>query len=62
MQIGLIDVDGHNMVYNKPNAPQEIRDLQRWCNSKIIFKSCPDFADYKPSRLQCGIECKKPVL
>ena len=35
------------MVYDKPNAPREIRNLQRWCNNKWIFKSCPDFRDYK---------------
>ena len=37
------------MVYNKPEAPQEIRDLQRWCNNKIIFKSCKRFEDYQSS-------------
>lgn len=36
-------------IYDKPHAPQEIRDLQRWCNNRIIFASCPDFRDYKPS-------------
>ena len=35
------------MVYNKPSAPQEIRDLQRWCNNILIFKSCPKFEDYR---------------
>ena len=34
-------------VYNKPSAPQEIRDLQRWCNNRVIFYSCPRFEDYK---------------
>lgn len=34
------------MIYDKPNAPKEIRNLQRWCNSKFIFKKCPDFWDY----------------
>lgn len=34
------------MVYDKPHAPQEIRRLQRWCNNKIIFKSCKNFDDY----------------
>ena len=38
--------DPYVMVYNKPNAPMEIRDLQRWCNNKIIFKSCKRFEDY----------------
>ena len=40
--------DPYVMVYNKPFAPREIRDLQRWCNNKMIFKSCPRFEDYKP--------------
>lgn len=39
--------DPYVMVYDKPNAPKEIRRLQRWCNSKFIFKKCPDFKDYK---------------
>ena len=39
--------DPYVMVYNKPSAPKEIRDLQRWCNNKIIFKSCPRFEDYR---------------
>ena len=38
--------DPYVMVYNKPSAPKEIRDLQRWCNNKIIFKSVPNFKDY----------------
>lgn len=38
--------DPYVMIYDKPNAPKEIRDLQRWCNSKFIFKSCPNFYDY----------------
>lgn len=38
--------DPYVMIYNKPDAPQEIRDLQRWCNNKILFKSFPKFEDY----------------
>lgn len=37
-------------VYNKPYAPQIIRDLQRWCNNRRIFKTCPWFEDYKPGK------------
>lgn len=33
-------------IYNKPNAPIEIRKLQRWCNNKIIFGKCKRFEDY----------------
>lgn len=39
--------DPYVMVYDKPNAPKEIRNLQRWCNNKFIFRSCEKFEDYK---------------
>ena len=39
--------DPYVIVYDKPNAPKEIRRLQRWCNSPMIFRSCPKFEDYK---------------
>lgn len=42
------------MVYNKPSAPQEVRDLQTWCNNRIAFHSVPDFHDFIPRRLQHG--------
>ena len=38
------------MIYDKPNAPRELRLLQRWCNNRIIFKSCPRFEDYDPKK------------
>lgn len=38
--------DPYVMIYNKPEAPKEIRNLQRWVNNKIIFKSCKRFEDY----------------
>lgn len=38
--------DPYVMIYDKPNAPREVRRLQRWCNNRAIFKSCPDFKDY----------------
>jgi hypothetical protein len=39
--------DPYVMVYDKPNAPRVTREMQRWCNNKVIFKKCPDFKDYK---------------
>lgn len=36
-------------VYRKPTAPQIIRDLQRWCNNRILYRSC-DFMDYVPRK------------
>lgn len=38
--------DPYVMIYDKPNAPKEIRRLQRWCNNKILFKSCKKFENY----------------
>lgn len=39
--------DPFAMVFDKPHAPKEILRLQRWCNNKRIFKSCPKFEDYE---------------
>ena len=39
--------DPYVMVYDKPNAPKEIRDLQRWVNNIYIFRKCAKFEDYK---------------
>lgn len=36
-------------VYRKPSAPQILKDLQRWCNNRLIFRSC-DFMDYVPRK------------
>lgn len=38
------------MIYDKPNAPREIRLLQRWCNNRLIFRAEPDFYKYDPKR------------
>lgn len=34
------------MIYDKPNAPEEVRHLQRWCNNRLIFRAEPDFEKY----------------
>lgn len=39
--------DPYVMIYDKPNAPKEIKDLQRWVNNKFVFRSCEKFEDYK---------------
>lgn len=36
------------MIYDKPNAPREVKLLQRWCNNRKIFQAQPDFAKYDP--------------
>ena len=35
------------MIYQKETADKQHRDLQRWCNNRLIFRSCPKFEDYK---------------
>lgn len=35
------------MIYQKETADKQHRDLQRWCNNRLIFRSCPNFKDYK---------------
>lgn len=37
------------MIFDKPNAQKEIKDLQRWCN-RFVYKSEPDFYKYDPKR------------
>jgi hypothetical protein len=61
MRIGLIDVDGHNYpnlalmkISAWHKAPREIKDLQRWCNNRFIFRSCPNFDDYKKEVIHNG--------
>lgn len=38
------------MIYDKPNAPREIRLLQRWCNNRLVFRAEPDFYKFDPKR------------
>lgn len=40
--------DPYVMIYDKPSAPKETRDLQRWVNNKRIFWSVRDFEAYDP--------------
>lgn len=37
------------MVYRKATAPQITKDLQRWSNNRLIYKSC-SFEDYIPRK------------
>ena len=41
-----MDFDPYVMVYDKPNAPKDIKKLQRWVNNKYIFRSCKTFEEY----------------
>lgn len=44
--------DPYVMIYNKPDAPKEIRHLQYWCNDKIIFKTVRRFEDFNISAVR----------
>jgi len=35
------------MIYDKKNAPKEIKRMQRWVNNRFIFRSCERFEDYQ---------------
>ena len=37
-------------IYRKQTAPKITRDLQRWCNNRFLYQSCPDFMDYTPRK------------
>ena len=36
-------------VYRRNTAPRILRDLQRWCNNRFLYRSC-DFMDYVPRK------------
>lgn len=36
-------------IYRKSTASQKLKDLQRWCNNRIVYKSC-DFMEYVPRK------------
>jgi histidyl-tRNA synthetase len=37
-------------IYRKNSLPRThiLRDLQRWCNNRYLYRSIPDFMDYVP--------------
>jgi len=45
-----IGYDPYIMIYDKANAPQQTRLLQRWCNNKIIFATTKTFEEYDPRK------------
>lgn len=45
-----IGLDADVRIYRKNSLPKPhiLRDFQRWCNNRIIYRSCPDFMQYVP--------------
>ncbi len=41
-----LDYDPFVMIYNKPKAPRQTKQLQRWCNNKFIYRAVERFEDY----------------
>lgn len=39
--------DPYVMIFNKENAPKQIKRLARWVNNKFIFRVCERFEDYQ---------------
>lgn len=39
-------IDPYIMIYNKPKAPQRLKDLQGWVNNRIIWSQCEKFEEY----------------
>jgi hypothetical protein len=39
--------DPYVMIYDKDNAPKEIKRMARWVNNKFIFRCCEKFEDYQ---------------
>jgi hypothetical protein len=42
-----LDYDPYITVFERWNAPKEIKRMQRWVNNKFVFRSCDKFEDYK---------------
>ena len=51
--------DPYVMVFDRPNAPANTRQLQRWVNNKRIFRTVEQFSDYIPGRLKGGDEIER---
>ena len=43
-----LDYDPYVMIYEKWNAPKEVKRLARWVNNKFIWRTCERFEDYQP--------------
>jgi len=41
-----LGMDPYVMIYDKPNAPQNVQDLQGWVNNRRIWSKCDRFEDY----------------
>lgn len=42
-----MDYDPYVMIYDKKNAPKQIKQLARWVNNIFVWRKCERFEDYK---------------
>lgn len=41
-----LDYDPYVMIFEKWKAPKRVREMQRWVNNKIIWRTCERFENY----------------
>jgi hypothetical protein len=48
--IKAMELTPYLMIYRKASLPKRhiLRDLQRWCNNRFLYRSCGNFWDYAP--------------
>jgi len=42
-----LDYDPYVMIFDKPNAKKETKQIQRWVDNKFIWRVCKTFEEYK---------------
>lgn len=42
-----LDYTPYVMIYNKADAPNDIKKMARWVNNRIIWRSCERFEEYR---------------
>lgn len=42
-----LDYTPYVMIYNKEDAPNDIRKMARWVNNRFIWRSCERFEEYR---------------
>jgi len=42
-----LEYDPYVMIFDKPNAPKQTKEMARWVNNKFIWRVCEKFEDYQ---------------
>ena len=46
MKLRELEYEPYVMIYSKPTAPKVTKQLQRWVNNRVLWRSCERFEDY----------------